>query len=167
MRALRERRRPLAALLTAALLPLLSGCYSYTPLEALPPQAGGEVRLLLNDEGREAVARQAEGISPRRVDGRVLVAGADEITVVTTSVRNRTAAGSRFAGTRADTLRVPVAGIESASREDFQLLPTALLVGAGLVGFFFGFQELFSGPGSPGEMPPNGGELNRSGGGGS
>jgi hypothetical protein len=136
---------------------VVAGCYNYRPLTTPVPAAGTPVSLVLNDQGRAAVA-ESIGSGAARVDGTVVRATDNGYIVSISGVQGINGRVTRWSGEtvglRRDYVAVPYERRLSKQK-------TALLISSVAVAFgaFFVTRDLlgFGGPqvDSGGGGPPN------------
>lgn len=118
--------RPLAAVLAM----LVTGCYSFTPVETARPEAGQEVRI----EVAEAMGEPA-----RAYRGRILQVN-DETVVLSQAVAR--SPGDR-GGLRSDqVVRIQRSRIRSVEKQEVSFWKSAALIGGGGVAATFGLAAL-------------------------
>lgn len=126
MRSLRIVRKPLAALLTA----VVTGCYTYTPVDPGSPDAGSTVRVTYEVERGSGDGSGDLGMS-RRMTGRLLEVGADSLVLTTPVVQTLRDGTTTHAE---DQVSIPRSAVRQVERRDTDLLKSAGLVTAGAVG---------------------------------
>lgn len=122
----RRWRRPMAA----ALALLVTGCYTYTPVETGHPDAGSEVRVGLTEPASDELARRT-GRDVEGLEGRVVRASADSIAVSISPLAPR---GYDPYGLRRDTLAFALDDVRQVERQELDTGTTLLLVGGAVAG---------------------------------
>jgi len=151
------RRVALDRRLAAAIgwLPVLAGCYTYTPIATLQPAPGTNVSLVLSDEGRMQSVRQV-GPYAMRVEGELVQASSDDLVLAVSDVVDIRGTRSKWTG---ETVSLPRTYVMTTYQKSFSRSRTALLataVGAGIVAIIAGRNLLgFGGSGSSGDIPPD------------
>lgn len=110
---------------------VLSGCYTYVPLTTPSPQPGTRVSADLTRDGTDSLAGYL-GRNVVNVDGRVMAAGADTISLSVVSVTTSNGESSDWQG---ETVTIPQSMISRLSERRLARGSTALLVGGVIVLF--------------------------------
>ena len=112
------------------LLPLLIGCYRFTPIEGPAPERGQDIRLVLSDEGS---VRMAPMIGPRidAIDGRVLEPGD---TAIVLAVQAVVARGGRSMNWSQERLAIPRAAVASIGTRTLDRKRTWIVAGLSVLG---------------------------------
>jgi hypothetical protein len=142
----------LGGFLLAFLSGVASGCYTYSPLPAMPAP-GSEVSLGLNDQGRIALG-QSVGPAARTIEG-TLSSRTDSLFVVNVnSVSYFNGLTNKWSG---EPVNVGASFVQEARLRQFSRGRTALMVGlasAAVLGFAMS-RGLFSRPSpDPSPIPP-------------
>lgn len=117
---------------TAALaVQLLTGCYTYAPLDvSAGSRAPGEVAVDISDRGRYELGGSI-GQSPARIEGRLLAASDTTLTLAVHNVQAIGGATTPWAGEPVTVRRSGVAGVRQRQLSKSR---TALLIGAIVAG---------------------------------
>lgn len=110
-----------ATLVAAAAL----GCYTYTPVENGPPDAGSEVRVTLEGSGFDG------GRTERVFQGRVVRFGPDTLVLETRQV---TTPGTSLTAPRPSRIRLPASRVTLVERQVISPWRTVAVVGGGAAG---------------------------------
>jgi len=136
-------------------LPVLAGCYTYTPIAALQPAPGTNLSLVLSDEGRMQSVRQV-GPYAMRIEGELVQANADDLVLAVSDVVDIRGTRSKWTG---ETVSLPRTYVMTTYQKQFSRSRTALLataVGAGIVAIIASRNLLgFGGSGNTGGIPPD------------
>lgn len=156
-----RRRRTAAALTLAALSLLVTGCYSYSPVETGTAEAGTEVRLKLNDEGVRAVRAQGGRDRGGRLQGRLVATPRDSLVLrVAEPIREPALGGTGSAtGVRHRRIAVPGSGVDAVETRSLSLWKTGGLAAGGALALrlFLELPDVIGGGGSgPIDSPPDG-----------
>jgi len=128
-----------------------AGCYTYQPVPA--PTPGMDVRVRLRVEA--AVRRSTEIDEPiRHVDGRVVAASADGISLDVLVARSQTVFQNIVIR---DTVMFPAADLETVMRRKFSPAKTGLMVAVSGVGAFLIVKGISQIVGGNEDMPPDDG----------
>jgi len=153
MRALRISPRRLAVWI--GFLPVLAGCYTYTPLATLQPAPGTNLSLVLSDEGRMQSMRQV-GPYAMRIEGELLQATPDDLVLAVSDVVDIRGARSKWTG---ESVSLPRSYVTMTYQKQFSRSRTVLLataVAGGIVAIIAGRNLLgFGGSGDNGKPPPD------------
>jgi hypothetical protein len=140
--------------LAFALLPLVAGCYSYTPIATLQPAPGTNLSLVLSDEGRMQTAHQV-GPYALRVEGALVQATPADYVLAVTDVVDIRGTRSKWTG---ESVPLPRTYVAMAYEKRFSRSRTALLasaVTAGIVAIIASRNLLgLGGNGDTGQGPP-------------
>lgn len=131
MSAARSRRRPVAVLLLAALPGLLAGCYSYSPVDRRPPDAGGEVRLRLSPPAVRSVERQSPFDGDETLEGELVRVARDSLSL---AVSRPARATFRAGGVVRDTVQLASTDVRSVERKSLEPGTTAALFAGTVAG---------------------------------
>jgi len=136
-------------------LPVLAGCYTYTPITTLQPAPGTNLSLVLSDEGRVQSVRQV-GPYAMRIEGELVQASSDDLVLAVSDVVDIRGTRSKWTG---ETISLPRTYVMTTYQKRFSRSKTALVataVGAGIVAIIAGRNLLgFSGSGNTGNIPPD------------
>ena len=143
-------RAALALLVAAA----SGACYTYRPLEGTQPAPGHAVRLEVNAEGTDRLARQ---LGPRisQLEGRVAAIDQDTLRFLVRVARTPDLMESYF---KDDTISLPRTAISSMSERKLSAGPT-VAVGGLLVAGAIGAASALSGDSGDGTGPGTGGPV--------
>lgn len=101
------------------------GCYTYTPVENGPPDAGSEVRVTLEGSGLDGER------SERSYRGRVVRSGPDTLVLETRQV---TTPGTSRTAPRPSRIRLPVSRVTRVEQQEISPWRTVAVVGGGAAG---------------------------------
>ena len=136
-------------------LPVLAGCYTYTPITTLQPAPGTNLSLVLSDEGRVQSVRQV-GPYAMRIEGELVQASSDDLVLAVSDVVDIRGTRSKWTG---ETISLPRTYVMTTYQKRFSRSKTALVataVGAGIVAIIAGRNLLgFGGSGNTGNIPPD------------
>jgi len=136
-------------------LPVLAGCYTYTPITTLQPAPGTNLSLVLSDEGRMQSVRQV-GPYAMRIEGELVQASSDDLVLAVSDVVDIRGTRSKWTG---ETISLPRTYVMTTYQKRFSRSKTALVataVGAGIVAIIAGRNLLgFGGSGNTGNIPPD------------
>ncbi len=136
-------------------LPVLAGCYTYTPIATLQPAPGTNVSLLLSDEGRMQSVRQV-GPYAMRIEGELVQANSDDLVLAVSDVVDIRGTRSKWTG---ETVSLPRTYVMMTYEKQFSRSRTVLLataVAGGIVAIIAGRNLLgFGGTGETGNIPPD------------
>jgi hypothetical protein len=136
-------------------LPVLAGCYTYTPIATLQPAPGTNLSLVLSDEGRMQSMRQV-GPYAMRIEGELLEATPADLVVAVTDVVDIRGTRSKWAG---ESVTLPRSYVMTTYQKQFSRSRTVLLataVAGGIVAIIAGRNLLgFGGSGDTGPTPPD------------
>lgn len=121
MTSSRRVRATVATLVAAATL----GCYTYTPVENGPPDAGSEVRVTLGGSGFDGERRE------RSYRGRVVQSGPDTLVLETRQV---TTPGTSLTAPRPSRIRLPLSRVTRVERQEISPWRTVAMAGGGMAG---------------------------------
>lgn len=138
----------------AALALLVTGCYTYQPVETGPPDAGTEVRVGLGEPAADELARRT-GREVDTLEGRVVRSSADSFAVSVSPLAPR---GYDPYGLRRDTLAFALSDVQGVERQELDTGKTLLLVGGAVAGAALLFTLMLEGEGGG---VPNGGGGNQ------
>jgi len=148
-----SHHRPLAVAL--GFLPVLAGCYTYTPIATLQPAPGTNLSLVLSDEGRMQSMRQV-GPYAMRIEGALLQATPDDLVLAVSDVVDIRGAHSKWAG---ESVSLPRSYVMMTYQKQFSRSKTVLLataVAGGLIAIIAGRNLLgLGGSGDTGVTPPD------------
>lgn len=116
--------RQSAATLLCALILASAGCYSYTPLEDRPVDAGEEVRI--------RVSSDVDGSEPRVYTGRVARVAPDTLLLRVPLARTPGQATTNRELGR--TVPIPVDRVSTIERQEYSVWKSAGLIAAGAAG---------------------------------
>ena len=140
-------------------LPVLAGCYTYTPIATLQPTPGTTLSLVLSDEGRMQSMRQV-GPYAVRIEGELLQATPDDLVLAVSDVVDIRGTRSKWAG---ESVSLPRSYVMMTYNKQFSRSKTVLLataVAAGIVAIIAGRNLLGIGghgsEGGPNPPDPNG-----------
>lgn len=140
------------------LLPMMAGCYTYTPIATLAPAPtpGTNLSLVLSDEGRMQSMRQV-GPYAMRIEGELVQATSDDLTLAVSDVVDIRGTRSKWAG---ETVSVPRSYVMMTYQKQFSRSKTTLLAAAvagGIVALIASrnLLGLFGGGGDSGPQPPD------------
>ena len=136
-------------------LPVLAGCYTYTPIATLQPAPGTNVSLVLSDEGRMQSVRQV-GPYAMRIEGELVQANSDDLVLAVSDVVDIRGTRSKWTG---ETVSLPRTYVMMTYEKQFSRSRTVLLataVAGGIVAIIAGRNLLgFGGTGETGNIPPD------------
>jgi hypothetical protein len=151
MRRIAPYRRAVAI----GLLPVVAGCYTYTPIAPLQPAPGTNLSLVLSDEGRMQSMRQV-GPYAMRIEGELLQANPDDLVLAVSDVVDIRGTRSKWTG---ETVSLPRTYVMTTYQKQFSRSRTVLLataVAGGIVAIIAGRNLLgFGGSGETGNIPPD------------
>jgi hypothetical protein len=144
--------RRAVALLLVFLLGFTSGCYTFTPVVAVP-EPGTELALGLNDQGRVSLG-QSVGPSAQTIEGRLSAKNDSAYVIAVRSVRYFNGGTNVWSG---ESLSVGTSLVQEARVRRFSPSKTALVVAAAAGGVLaFILSRSIFGSASP-DKTPNGG----------
>ena len=126
----------------ALVVPLLAGCYVYSPVSAASSPAGIPVRLTLTDAGTANLAPEL-GPSVEAVGGRLLNDSGDAYLLALSDSRKRNGMEIDWRGEQVTISKSLVASIQE---RQFSRTRTGILA-AGLIGAMVVARQVFWGPG--------------------
>lgn len=126
----------------ALLLPLLAGCYVYSPVTTASSPAGVPVRLTLTDAGTANLAPEL-GPSVQAVGGRLLNDSGDAYLLALSDSRKRNGMEIDWRGEQVTISKSLVASIQ---QRQFSRTRTGILT-VGLIGAMVVARQIFWGPG--------------------
>lgn len=136
-------------------LPILAGCYTYTPIATLQPAPGTNLSLVLSDEGRMQSMRQV-GPYAMRIEGELLQATPDDLVLAVSDVVDIRGTHSKWTG---ESVSLPRSYVSMTYEKQFSRSKTVLLataVAGGIVAIIAGRNLLgFGGSGDTGTIPPD------------
>jgi hypothetical protein len=138
--------------LAGMLLLVLTGCYTYHPLETPSPGYGTRVRAELTDRGSLDMASQI-GPGALSVRGEVLQAEPEALVLALSAVLGRNQQETFWRG---EHVRLPLTTVARVQRRRFALGKT-LLFGGAVLGGLLGAVAAFDGSGGGGGMSGGGG----------
>lgn len=122
----RSTVRAVAAVLAAFMTPMVSGCYSYSPVGESGPEAGQDVRLVVTPPEGEI-----EAIGPRTYRGELLEVERDTLVL---RVEQAAQPGSLAPSQRSRVVRIPTRRVERIERGEFDAVKSGgLIAGGGVV----------------------------------
>lgn len=131
---------------------VLTGCYSYRPLETPSPSFGTRVEADLTDRGTVAMASQI-GPGALSVRGEVLQAEPETLVLALTSVLGRNQQETFWKG---EHVRLPLVTVARVQQRRFSLKKT-LVFGGAVIGGLFAAVAAFDGSGGGGGGSGRGG----------
>ena len=135
-------------------LPILAGCYTYTPIATLQPEPGTNLSLVLSDEGRTQSVRQV-GPYAMRIEGSLVQATSDDLTLAVSDVVDVRGTHSKWTG---EPVSLPRSYVLMTYQKKFSGSRTALLAAAavgGIVALIASRNLLgLGGNGDTGQGPP-------------
>jgi hypothetical protein len=138
-----------------AFLPVLAGCYTYTPIATLQPAPGTNLSLVLSDEGRMQSMRQV-GPYAMRIEGELLQATPVDLVLAVSDVVDIRGIHSKWTG---ESISLPRSYVMMTYEKRFSTSKTVLLataVAGGIAAIIAGRNLLgFGGSGDPGTTPPD------------
>ena len=136
-------------------VPIVAGCYTYTPIATLQPAPGTNLSLVLSDEGRLQSMRQV-GPYAIRIEGELLQATPDDLVLAVSDVVDIRGTRSKWTG---ESVSLPRSYVMMTYQKQFSRSKTVLLVTAvagGIVAIIAGRNLLgFGGSGDTGVTPPD------------
>jgi len=136
-------------------LPVVAGCYTYTPIATLQPAPGSNLSLVLSDEGRMQSMRQV-GPYAMRIEGELLSATPEDLVLAVSDVVDIRGTHSKWTG---ESVSLPRSYVMMTYQKQFSRSKTVLVataVAGGIVAIIAGRNLLgFGGGGSPGTTPPD------------
>lgn len=136
-------------------VPIVAGCYTYTPIATLQPAPGTNLSLVLSDEGRLQSMRQV-GPYAIRIEGELLQATPDDLVLAVSDVVDIRGTRSKWTG---ESVSLPRSYVMMTYQKQFSRSKTVLLVTAvagGIVAIIAGRNLLgFGGSGDTGTTPPD------------
>src|SRR2546423_9173841 len=136
------------------LLPVLVGCYTYTPIATLQPAPGTNLSLVLSDEGRMQSMRQV-GPYAMRIEGELLQATPSDLVLAVSDVVDIRGTHSKWTG---ESVTLPRSYVTMTYQKQFSRSRTVLLataVAGGIVAIIASRSLLgFGGSGGTGQAPP-------------
>ncbi len=149
------RRLVVLGVVAIGFLPVMAGCYTYTPIATLQPAPGTNLSLVLSDEGRMQSVRQV-GPYAMRIEGELVQANPDDLVLAVSDVVDIRGTHSKWTG---ETVSLPRTYVMTTYQKDFSRSRTALMataVAAGIVAIIAGRNLLgFGGSGNTGTIPPD------------
>lgn len=143
------------ARLSLAFLPVLAGCYTYTPIATLQPAPGTNLSLVLSDEGRMQSMRQV-GPYAMRIEGELLQATSDDLVLAVSDVVDIRGTRSKWTG---ESVSLPRSYVTMTYQKQFSRSRTAVLATAALGGIvaLIAARNLLGigGSGETGQTPPD------------
>lgn len=148
------------AALIAGLLTALAGCYAYTPADDGAPEPGSQVRLHLSRTGAQLASEQT-GDGGTRIQGRLLSARGDSVSVRVARPLREPALGARSetTGTRYVRVTLPDSVVQSVETRSLSVWKTGGLAAGGALALrlFLELPDVIGGGGSgPIDSPPGG-----------
>ena len=139
-----------------AFLPVVAGCYTYTPIATLQPAPGTNLSLVLSDEGRMQSMRQV-GPYAMRIEGELLQATPVDLVLAVSDVVDIRGIHSKWTG---ESVSLPRSYVMTTYQKQFSRSKTVLLataVAGGLAAIIAGRNLLgFGGHGGEtGPTPPD------------
>lgn len=135
-------------------LPVLAGCYTYTPIATLQPAPGTNLSLVLSDEGRMQSMRQV-GPYAMRIEGELLQATPADLVLAVSDVVDIRGTHSKWTG---EPVSLPRSYVSMTYQKQFSRSKTVLLataVAGGIVAIIAGRNLLgFGGGGDTGGPTP-------------
>jgi len=150
-------RRLSSRWLTVAIgfLPVLAGCYTYTPIATLQPAPGTNLSLVLSDEGRMQSMRQV-GPYAMRIEGELLQATPADLVLAVSDVVDIRGIHSKWTG---ESVSLPRSYVMTTYQKQFSRSKTVLLataVAGGIAAIIAGRNLLgIGGSGDSGKTPPD------------
>jgi len=145
--------RPMAVAI--GFLPVLVGCYTYTPIATLQPAPGTNLSLVLSDEGRMQSMRQV-GPYAMRIEGELVQANPDDLVLAVSDVVDIRGTRSKWTG---ETVSLPRTYVMTTYQKQFSRSKTALFATAiaGGIAAIIASRNLlgFGGSGNTGGIPPD------------
>ena len=136
-------------------LPVLAGCYTYTPIATLQPAPGTNLSLVLSDEGRLQSMRQV-GPYAMRIEGELLQATPADLVLAVSDVVDIRGTRSKWTG---ESVSLPRSYVTMTYEKRFSRSKTVLLataVAGGIAAIIAGRNLLgFGGSGDNGTTPPD------------
>jgi len=136
-------------------LPLLAGCYIYTPIATLQPARGTNLSLVLSDEGRMQSMRQV-GPYAIRIEGELVQATSDDLVLAVSDVVDIRGTRSKWTG---ESVSLPRSFVSMTYQKQFSRSRTVVLataVAGGIVALIASRNLLgFGGSGATGTTPPD------------
>jgi hypothetical protein len=136
-------------------LPVLAGCYSYTPIATLQPAPGTNLSLVLSDEGRMQSMRQV-GPYAMRIEGELVQATSDDLVLAVSDVVDIRGTHSKWTG---ESVSLPRSFVSMTYQKQFSRSRTTILAAAVAGGIFaiIASRNLlgFGGSGETGTTPPD------------
>jgi hypothetical protein len=136
-------------------LPVLAGCYTYTPIATLQPAPGTNLSLVLSDEGRMQSMRQV-GPYAMRVEGALLQATPEDLVLAVTDVVDIRGTRSKWTG---ESVSLPRSYVMMTYQKQFSRPKTVLVamaVAGGIAAIIAGRNLLgIGGNGDTGKTPPD------------
>jgi hypothetical protein len=139
------------------LLPLVAGCYTYTPIATLQPAPtpGTSLSLVLSDEGRMQSMRQV-GPYAMRIEGELVQATADDLVLSVSDVVDIRGIHNKWTG---ESVSLPRTYVAMSYQKQFSRSKTVLLataVAGGIAAIIAGRNLLgFAGGGGTSTNPPD------------
>lgn len=135
-------------------LPVLAGCYTYTPIATLQPAPGTNLSLVLSDEGRMQSMRQV-GPYAMRIEGELLQATPADLVLAVSDVVDIRGTHSKWTG---EPVSLPRSYVSMTYQKQFSRSKTVLLataVAGGIAAIIAGRNLLgFGGGGDTGGPTP-------------
>jgi hypothetical protein len=134
-------------------LPVVAGCYTYTPITTLQPAPGTNLSLVLSDEGRMQSMRQV-GPYAMRIEGELIQATPDDLVLAVSDVVDIRGTHSKWTG---ESVSFPRSYVMTTYHKQFSRSKTVLLataVAGGIVAIIAG-RNLFGIGGHGVENGPN------------
>lgn len=135
-------------------LPILAGCYTYTPIETPKPEPGTNLSLVLSDEGRMQTVHQV-GPYAVRIEGALVQATSDDLTLAVSEVVDARGTHSKWTG---EPVSLPRSYVLMTYQKKFSGSRTALVAAAtvgGIIALIASRNLLgLGGSGDTGQGPP-------------
>ncbi len=143
------------AVLIVGILPLLAGCYVYTPISTLEPAPGTNLSLLLNDEGRMQSSHEV-GPYAMKIEGELVQATPEDFVLSVSDVTDIRGVHSKWTG---ESVSLPRSYVMMTYQKQFSTSKTVLLAAAvagGIVALIASRNLIgFGGSGDTGQNPPD------------
>jgi len=135
---MRLRRRAAATFVVAVWSVAVQGCYQSLPLETgVAPSAPERVELVLNDQGRAALADRL-GPMVGKVDGHVVSATDDRYTIAVARIAMLNGNSATWNGEQVEVLKAYTVGYQVKKLDKVRTFGLALVVSAGAIFVFVG-----------------------------